>query len=122
MRRWLGVSLLSFVLLAGANGCLGSFQATQEVRGFNLRAFEGKWPREITFLALYIVPVYPFAALGDLFVFNSIEFWVGENPISGEPGLLSWSRRDAGGSGGVGGSGAGAGGSAGAGVTVAASD
>ena len=44
-------------------------------------------PREAVFVGLYVIPVYPFCAFVDLFVINSIEFWSGENPISGEPAL-----------------------------------
>ncbi len=33
------------------------------------------------FLGLNIVPVYSLAYLVDLFVFNAIEFWSGDNPL-----------------------------------------
>jgi hypothetical protein len=34
---------------------------------------------------LTIIPVYGIAYLGDIIIFNSIEFWGGENPISPPP-------------------------------------
>jgi len=41
------------------------------------------WGREIVFVVLYVVPIYPIAGLMDILVFNSIEFWTGTNPIDG---------------------------------------
>ena len=46
-----------------------------------------QWGRELAFVGLYIIPVYPIATFGDLFVVNSIEFWSGENPMTGESPL-----------------------------------
>ena len=37
---------------------------------------------ELAFLGLNIVPVYPLCLFGDYIVFNSIEFWSGDNVIS----------------------------------------
>jgi hypothetical protein len=48
---------------------------------------ESKWAREVVFLVLYIVPVYPIAGMLDLVIFNSIEFHGGKNPISGQTRL-----------------------------------
>ena len=50
---------------------------------FNLGVTESKWGRE----AVYIIPVYAFAALVDVLIINSIEFHSGENPRSGEIGM-----------------------------------
>ena len=36
---------------------------------------------EIAFLGCIILPAYTIATLGDALIFNSIEFWGGENPI-----------------------------------------
>ena len=46
------------------------------------------WSRELVFLGLHSVPVYPMSVLGDLFVVNSVEFWSGDNPITREPALV----------------------------------
>lgn len=37
--------------------------------------------KEIILLALVIVPVYPVFTMADALVFNSIEFWTGDDPI-----------------------------------------
>jgi hypothetical protein len=52
-----------------------------------LNAFESQWGREILFLVLYVVPVYPFCAFADILVVNSIEFWTETNPVDGEKAI-----------------------------------
>ena len=79
----LSLLLASFGVTFGS-GCLGHFAITASVRKFNLETVEGQWSREILFLALYIVPVYPFCAFADIMVVNSIEFWTETNPFNGE--------------------------------------
>ena len=37
--------------------------------------------KEFVFFGMIIVPVYMFSALLDAFIFNSIQFWSGDNPI-----------------------------------------
>ncbi|HNY65367.1 MAG TPA: DUF3332 family protein [Deltaproteobacteria bacterium] len=70
------------VLLASmiAISCTGTFQLTQQVHKFQTQP-EDKWVEEILFLAFVIIPVYGAATLVDAVVFNSIEFWTGENPM-----------------------------------------
>ncbi|AKU91496.1 hypothetical protein AKJ08_1883 [Vulgatibacter incomptus] len=43
----------------------------------------GKWVQELVFLGLSFIPVYGLFLLGDAFIFNTIEFWTGHNPIAG---------------------------------------
>lgn len=69
-------------------GCMGRNALTQKVLKFNLKATEGRWGREFIFLGLNIILVYPICSLLDLLVFNSIEFWSGENPINGQSPLV----------------------------------
>lgn len=63
------------------SGCFGPFRLVREVYDFNLEATSDKWGREFLFVVLVVVPVYGFAAMADAIVFNSIEFWTGENPV-----------------------------------------
>ena len=67
--------------LLGSSACFGSFQATKKVYAFN-KGVGDKWVVEVDFLAMSIVPVYGIATFADAVVFNSIEFWTGENPMS----------------------------------------
>lgn len=67
--------------LVGSTGCFGSFQATRKLYNFN-KGVGDKWVQEVVFLAFSILPIYSIAALGDVVIFNSVEFWTGENPMS----------------------------------------
>jgi hypothetical protein len=40
-----------------------------------------KWMKEFVFFGMIVVPVYMFSALLDAFIFNSIQFWSGDNPV-----------------------------------------
>jgi hypothetical protein len=80
-------SLLLVGLALSNTACIGRMATSGLVGKFNLSVTESKWGRELTFLALYIIPVYPIAGAIDLIIVNSIEFWTGTNPINGEPRL-----------------------------------
>ena len=80
MRRGLVLGVATLGLLS-SSACFGTFQATRKVYAFN-KGVGDKWVVEIVFLAMTIVPVYSLAALADAVVFNSVEFWTGENPMS----------------------------------------
>lgn len=74
---------LGLSLLLGA-GCYGPFQLTRKLYQWNAQAGD-KWPQEFMFLVLTWVPVYGVATLADAIVFNSIEFWTGNNPVESAP-------------------------------------
>jgi hypothetical protein len=82
MQKSWKVSALLVVLCLGIlmSGCYGPFNLTKRVYAWN-GEFEGDWAQEGMFLVLAILPVYGFAMLGDALIFNSIEFWGGDNPI-----------------------------------------
>jgi Domain of unknown function (DUF3332) len=72
--------LLGFLPIA--SGCFGSFNMTRKVYQFNKSVSPDKWLRWLMFLALNIMPVYPFASLVDIFFANAWEFWSGSNPVT----------------------------------------
>ena len=77
--------MAAFALMAMATtGCFGSFQATQNVYSWNKSvAGNNKWSRELVFLVIGpLVPVYGVAALLDVLIINSVEFWTGTNPMT----------------------------------------
>ena len=82
MKRGLILVLLAVFALSA---CTGSFNLTRKVYDIH-SSQEDPWMDELLFLALWIIPVYEIATLGDLLIFNSIEFWTGENPISADSG------------------------------------
>lgn len=86
-RRATALLLTLGMLAVGSMGCIGQFGLSQKVRKFNLETSEDRWGREIIFVALYVIPVYPFAGLLDILIFNSVEFWQGTNPISDQPSV-----------------------------------
>jgi hypothetical protein len=89
MRRFI-VGLTGILFLAmGTVGCIGNFGLSGKVRKFNLEQTQDRWGREILFVVLYVIPVYPIAGLADIIVFNSIEFWSGKNPIDGSASVTS---------------------------------
>jgi len=76
---------IALVLVAAVGalsaGCFGKFQLTRKVYDMN-KSIDEKYVRSAATWIFVIVPVYGFAALLDLIVFNVIEFWTGENPIA----------------------------------------
>jgi hypothetical protein len=84
-KRIAGLVLSACLCLSLTTGCIGGMALSGRVQKFNLEVAEGKWVREAVFLALYFIPVYPFAGMADLLVVNSIEFHTGTNPVSGKP-------------------------------------
>lgn len=79
MSRFLVVGVAVAVL---QSGCFGSFQLVRGLYGFNRDVSQSALVQEIVFLALVILPVYSLAALGDALIFNTIEFWTGDNPVA----------------------------------------
>ncbi len=77
----LAVALATSLL---GSSCLGSFPAFNNLRNWNAEVVEADWLAEIIFLGLNIIPVYPIASLGDILIFNTIEYWGGDTPF-GEP-------------------------------------
>ena len=70
-------------------GCIGNMGITQNVKKVNLSPTENRWGREGTFIGFHVFWVYRISTLLDLVVFNSIEFWSGENPITKQPALVN---------------------------------
>jgi len=75
------LALAASAALVGSTGCFGSYGATTALWKFNDGATGNKWLNWLIFLGLNIVPVYPLFLLGDLLIFNTIEFFTGSNPI-----------------------------------------
>jgi len=80
MRKSLKAAALAGVLVLGSltAGCYGPFNLTRNLHHWN-GTIENKWGQEGLFILLS--PVYGICVLGDSLIFNSIQFWGGENPI-----------------------------------------
>jgi hypothetical protein len=68
-----------------SSSCLGPDNAFRSLHHWNKNVSENKWGNEAVFVLLTIIPVYGFAYLGDILIFNSIEWWGGDNPIAPPP-------------------------------------
>ena len=84
------VKLTSIVMLVvlftvGLSGCFGNFALTRKVYEFN-KSFKDQWMNQIVFLVLAGAQVYSVVGVADVFVFNTVEFWTGTNPIAMAPG------------------------------------
>ena len=82
-----GVVCLVLVSVMGiSTACYGPFNLTKNVYRWN-SGIKGsgevneKWMKEFVFFGMIIIPVYMFSALLDAFIFNSIQFWSGDNPV-----------------------------------------
>lgn len=86
MKKALYVSLAALTLLGSAVGCIGKnhpFALFTGLHSWNKRASDNEWVNEVLFLALNIIPVYGLFLFADVLVFNSIDFWTGDNPVKG---------------------------------------
>lgn len=81
MKRANQVAAMAVALGMASAGCFGSFTLTRKLYRWNDQVSQDKWIKEIIFIVLALVPVYELSGLGDAIVFNSIEFWTGNNPI-----------------------------------------
>ena len=73
--------LLATALSVSAAGCYGSYGAFNGVKKWNGSVSGNKWARSGIHLALWIIPVYPLAIVGDFLIFNTVEHFTGDNPF-----------------------------------------
>lgn len=93
MGRRQQITALVVALAVGCAGCFGSFNLTRKLYNWNDSVSKDKWIKEAVFLVLIWAPIYGLAGLGDAVIFNTIEFWSGENPIDMKTTSLSQSKR-----------------------------
>ncbi|MCX7016079.1 MAG: DUF3332 family protein [Candidatus Sumerlaeota bacterium] len=74
----MGIALCMAAAAPLATGCYGRFQLTRAIYRFNGDVTNDKLARSILFWVFVIIPVYQIAAIGDVLIFNLIEFWTGE--------------------------------------------
>ncbi len=79
MKKIISCTMVGALILAA--GCTGPFALTKKLHTWQT-SFEGKWVDEVAFLGCVILPAYSLSALADAVVFNSVEFWTGDNPMT----------------------------------------
>jgi hypothetical protein len=67
-------------------GCIGGNALTKKLVTFNVEVIDNRYARGG--LGLLMTPVYGITSAIDVIILNSIGFWTGENPISGEPHIF----------------------------------
>ena len=77
MKKLIPVLLITSILLTG---CTGTFELTKKLHSWQT-GFDDKWVDEVAFLGCVILPAYSLCVLGDAIIFNSVEFWTGDNPM-----------------------------------------
>ncbi|MFT7485228.1 MAG: hypothetical protein ACI9F9_001075 [Candidatus Paceibacteria bacterium] len=68
-------------LALAAPSCMGPNNAFNSLNNWNATATEQNWLNEVIFIGLNVIPVYALAYMGDVVIFNTIDFWGGDNPI-----------------------------------------
>lgn len=88
MKRITAAILAMAIAVASLQGCYGKFGLTKKVYRINGEIGD-KYLRSLVTWVFIIVPVYGVAALVDFVLFNTIEFWSGNNPVAaGEKDFL----------------------------------
>ncbi|MBY5991818.1 DUF3332 domain-containing protein [Ferrimonas balearica] len=81
MKKPLLTAVAVALAASSLSGCMGQMGVSAAVTKANLTVVDNRYGRAGLFVLMS--PVYGVASLADLFVFNSIEFWTGTNPITG---------------------------------------
>ncbi len=81
-KKYFSVALvLALIGSIMSTSCIGSFSLTNKLLSWN-QSIGDKFVNEVVFFAFCIIPVYEVAALADILVLNSIEFWSGNNALA----------------------------------------
>lgn len=79
--KMVAVSALLTLCIMGSS-CIGSHALFNKLSAWNKGASDNKFINELICFAMWVIPVYQISLLGDVIVFNSIEFWTGSNPMA----------------------------------------
>ena len=85
LTKVLAVALL-VASVPSLTGCYGPFRLSTKLHNWNGQVSNKKFVNELVFLGFCILPAYELCVFGDALIFNSIEFWSGNNPISMKDG------------------------------------
>lgn len=79
--KTLAIAVIASSVLLG--GCMGKFALTKKLYKWNSTVGQDRWVNEIIFVGLAVIlPVYSLSLLADGIVFNSIQWWTGDNPVA----------------------------------------
>ena len=80
-KRILCMVLVVFIMGMSFSGCAGQYALFNKAHPF-LGNLGGKWIGAIVHWIGWVIPVFEFCLLADIFIFNVIEFWTGNNLIA----------------------------------------
>jgi hypothetical protein len=81
MKRLVIMLMLLATVAPSLSGCFGKFALTRKVYDLNASVHD-RILRHVVMWAFIIVPVYWVSGVVDLFIFNTLEFWTGNNPMA----------------------------------------
>ena len=89
-------TLLAAALALGlsTSSCLGPDHLYDGIKNWNATVTEKDWVNELIFVGMQIIPVYSFALLGDVLIFNTIHYWSGDNPIDAPGEFPGFTKKD----------------------------
>jgi len=77
-------TLIAAVLSLGLfSSCLGPNRLWNKLHDWNMTATDQRWANEGIFVVFTVIPVYGVCYLGDILIFNSVEWWGGDPMIGG---------------------------------------
>lgn len=76
------LAVIMAVMSLSLTSCFGGFELTRQVYSWNKNVSSDPIVQNLVFWGLNFIPVYSVVASADLFIFNLIEFWTGDNPIA----------------------------------------
>lgn len=92
LKKALAAGVLALGL--GSSSCLGPDNAYNSIKNWNAGLSDQDWVNETVFLGMLIIPVYGFAQLADILIFNTIGYWSGNNTISDPGPFKGFSSKD----------------------------
>lgn len=85
MTKVVAIALL-VAAVPSLTGCYGPFRLTSKLHEWNGQISNHKFVNELAFIGLAAIQAYSVCLLGDGLIFNSVEFWGGNNPIAMKDG------------------------------------
>jgi hypothetical protein len=80
MKTTLAAVALTAALATTSAACYGSYSAFHKVHAWNGEVTSNKWSKSAVHLALWIIPVYELAIVGDFLIFNTVEHFT-DKPV-----------------------------------------
>ncbi len=81
IRKFICAAVLAAFTCVSVGGCYGKYALFNSAHKFGGH-LGGKWVGAVVNLVFWGVGVYGICLLGDLLIFNTIEFWTGSNPVA----------------------------------------